>query len=222
MDMKSFILIFFTFLLSTVSYSQIVYFDVLKKEAGIRVHGEKVRSGVEETGKSLSGIKAKGVYIQTKLNAIKQSHSKFQKGLQEVSSLVSDGFTIKTITEISADLIHRLDDTRKLAARYPQYVAFANRAINNTHSRLLTLSTYLTHLSQNSKEILMDTGERKDILNNILFEVRILRASISQINHSIERSAQIGFLQSINPFNKYVHRDGNIMRKIMKDASAYR
>src|SRR5699024_8468322 len=135
-----------------------------------------------------------------KLNTIKQSHSKLQKGLQDVSSLVSDGFTTKTILEISADIVHKLDDTRKIALRYPQYVVFANGAINRTHGRLLSLSGYVTALSTNSKEILMDAGERKDILNNILFEVRILRASITQINHCIERSCMIGYLQSMNPF----------------------
>lgn len=218
--MKHFILLALFFSAFHVN-GQIIYIDVLKAEM-IRLHGEKVQDGVEETGKSLSGIKAKGLYVQTKLNAIKQSHAKLQKGLQDVSSLVSDGFTTKTILEISADIVHKLDDTRKIALRYPQYVVFANGAINRTHSRLLNLSTYVTALSNNSKEILMDTGERKDILNNILFEVRILRASLSQVNHSIERAAQIGFLKSINPFNNYVSRDENIMRKIMKDASAYR
>lgn len=219
--MKYFILFGLLFLSGFYANAQIIYIDVLKAEM-IRLHGNKVQDGVEETGRTLSGVKAKGAYIQTKLNTIKQSHSKLQKGLQDVSSLVSDGFTTKTILEISADIVHKLDDTRKIALRYPQYVVFANGAINRTHGRLLSLSGYVTALSTNSKEILMDAGERKDILNNILFEVRILRASITQINHSIERSAQIGFLQSMNPFNNYVSRDENIMRKIMKDASAYR
>ncbi len=219
--MKYFILFGLLFLSGFYANAQIIYIDVLKAEM-IRLHGNKVQDGVEETGRTLSGVKAKGAYIQTKLNTIKQSHSKLQKGLQDVSSLVSDGFTTKTILEISADIVHKLDDTRKIALRYPQYVVFANGAINRTHGRLLSLSGYVTALSTNSKEILMDAGERKNILNNILFEVRILRASITQINHSIERSAQIGFLQSMNPFNNYVSRDENIMRKIMKDASAYR
>lgn len=219
--MKYFILIGLFFLSGFYANAQIIYIDVIKAEM-IRLHGNKVQDGVEETGRTLSGVKAKGAYIQTKLNTIKQSHSKLQKGLQDVSSLVSDGFTTKTILEISADIVHKLDDTRKIALRYPQYVVFANGAINRTHGRLLSLSGYVTALSTNSKEILMDAGERKNILNNILFEVRILRASITQINHSIERSAQIGFLQSMNPFNNYVSRDENIMRKIMKDASAYR
>lgn len=219
--MKYFILFGLLFLSGFYANAQIIYIDVLKAEM-IRLHGNKVQDGVEETGRTLSGVKAKGAYIQTKLNTIKQSHSKLQKGLQDVSSLVLDGFTTKTILEISADIVHKLDDTRKIALRYPQYVVFANGAINRTHGRLLSLSGYVTALSTNSKEILMDAGERKDILNNILFEVRILRASITQINHSIERSAQIGFLQSMNPFNNYVSRDENIMRKIMKDASAYR
>lgn len=219
--MKYFILFGLFFLPGFYANAQIIYIDVIKAEM-IRLHGNKVQDGVEETGRTLSGVKAKGAYIQTKLNTIKQSHSKLQKGLQDVSSLVSDGFTTKTILEISADIVHKLDDTRKIALRYPQYVVFANGAINRTHGRLLSLSGYVTALSTNSKEILMDAGERKNILNNILFEVRILRASITQINHSIERSAQIGFLQSMNPFNNYVSRDENIMRKIMKDASAYR
>lgn len=219
--MKYFILFGLLFLSGFYANAQIIYIDVIKAEM-IRLHGNKVQDGVEETGRTLSGVKAKGAYIQTKLNTIKQSHSKLQKGLQDVSSLVSDGFTTKTILEISADIVHKLDDTRKIALRYPQYVVFANGAINRTHGRLLSLSGYVTALSTNSKEILMDAGERKNILNNILFEVRILRASITQINHSIERSAQIGFLQSMNPFNNYVSRDENIMRKIMKDASAYR
>lgn len=219
--MKYFILFGLFFLSGFYANAQIIYIDVLKAEM-IRLHGNKVQDGVEETGRTLSGVKAKGAYIQTKLNTIKQSHSKLQKGLQDVSSLVSDGFTTKTILEISADIVHKLDDTRKIALRYPQYVVFANGAINRTHGRLLSLSGYVTALSTNSKEILMDAGERKDILNNILFEVRILRASITQINQAIERAAQIGFLKSMNPFNNYVSRDENIMRKIMKDASAYR
>src|SRR5699024_923448 len=81
--MKHFILLALFFSAFHVN-GQIIYIDVLKAEM-IRLHGEKVQDGVEETGKSLSDIKAKGLYVQTKLNAIKQSHAKLQKGLQDVS-----------------------------------------------------------------------------------------------------------------------------------------
>ena len=219
--MKLFILLGALCLLSFYADGQIVYFDIIKDQS-IRIHGEKVRSGVGETDKSLSRVKARGLYIQAKLKAIKESHSKLRKGLQDVSALVSDGLTAKDIMEITADLMKRLDDTRKLAAKYPQYVVFANGAINRTYNRTLTLSAYVSNLTLQAKDVLMDAGERKDILNTVLFEVRMLRASLHSINNSIEQAVDIGILKSMNPFNNYVHRDANIMRKIMEDASAYR
>lgn len=219
--MRMFIVLAIFLLAAYKGNSQIVYMDLVKDQA-IRSHGLSIRDRIGVSRDRLAGIRNQGAVIQTQLNAIKKTHEKFQKGLREVSSLITDGLTTKSTVEMTADILREINKTRQLATRYPQYVMFANQAINHSQQRVLRLSGYITSLINTNGQILMDAGERKSILNMINIEVRLLRASIYNINYSIERAAKIGFFKSINPFNRYVHRDANIMRRIMEDASAFK
>lgn len=220
--MKKYIL-FSVLLLQFAIFSataQTVYTDVNLAPSMV-VYNTSLRNGQNDQNTELSRVRNAQLAVLATLNKANQLHERFHAGLQEVYGTVRNGVTMKYIYDVSSDIVKTLGETAELAVKHPIYAPFATQATNDFRTRALKLGADASSIIISGEKNLMDSGERQEILNMILTDLRIMRVVAGSMKRSIQYAAEHGLLYMLNPYNRWINQDRNIMRRILLDASSY-
>src|SRR5699024_63053 len=139
------------------------------------------------------------------------------RSLVEVNNLLRDGKQGKTITLLLARITENTNRLMKAAGSDPLYLPFATRTMEYMTAQALGLVNEVQAVVVNPK-ILMEHKQRDSLLQNILFRLRMISASLSRICNVVEYNKSKGFWKAVNPFQNYINRDRAIIQDIIRKA----
>lgn len=181
-------------------------------------NGFLINSKMKNSNKILDDFSKTQNMIGAQLEDIQRKHSLVLKGLQEVSGVLSDAITVKNIYSVMNDINKHIANISSFAASNPQYLTFTSKAMGIARGRMTNIATEITSLLSSNQNLLMNSGRRKEFLNEIYFDLMMLRSSLYGILFSMESAKRIGFWKALNPFQKYINQDKIIMQDIIRKA----
>lgn len=144
--------------------------------------------------------------------------TKIYDGLMQVSSVLKDAYHIKESLQCLNDILSYQKDMLAEAKQNPLALVFAlkiqDEMVTKAVSYYGNIQSFV--LKSNTKDLLMDAGERGKLLYQILLDLQTLRALAAYSYYKVHLAVMQGVINSINPFRGYVDID----RKIVDDLLA--
>ena len=215
---KAVLLSFFLFWLMKVEngHAQEITFDA--EHAGNVQKNHVARTAAEATVKSyneamLQDFKAANESLLRFTAAKEMVYS----SLTEVNNLLRDGKQAKLISRLVVQVTKNTNRLRKAVGPDPAYLPFANKTIEYMTVQAVGLAEEVRSVVLNP-QVLMEHKQRDRLLQNILFRLRMISASLSSICNTIEYTKSKGFWKAANPFQNYIDRDRVVIQDIIRKA----
>lgn len=216
--MKRTVFVFLFSVAATAGATAQMVFNDTGTSALLASNGFMINGRMKNSNKVLDKFSKTQTMVAAQLEDIQSKHNLVLKGLQEVSGVLSDAITVKNIYAILNDVNKHIGDITSFAASNPQYLAFTSKAMGIARGRITNITTEVASLLASDPNVLMNSGKRKEFLNEIYFDLMMLRSSLYGILLSMESAKRIGFWRAINPFQKYIDQDKMIMQDIIRKA----
>lgn len=153
------------------------------------------------------------------VDQVNQIQNKIYKGLMHVSSVLKNAYQIKECLQALNDILSYESDMLAEAGQNPLALAFALKIQNEMAVRALAyyanISTVV--LKANTKDLLMDAGERSTLLYKIQLDLNTLRAMAAYSYYKVHLAVMQGIINSFNPFKGYVDVDGKIVKDLLNN-----
>ena len=151
------------------------------------------------------------------VDQVNQIQNKIYKGLMQVSSVLKNAYQIKECLQALNDILSYESDMLSEAQQNPLALAFAlkiqNEMANKATAYYANISAFL--LKANTKDLLMDAGERGTLLYKIQLDLNTLRAMAAYSYYKVHLAVMQGIINSFNPFKGYVDIDGKIVKDLL-------
>ena len=152
------------------------------------------------------------------VNQVNQIQNKIYNGLQQVSSVLKNAYQIKECLQCLNDIFSYEMDMLAEAKKNPLALAFAlkiqNEMVTKATAYYADINGFV--LKSNTKDLLMDAGERGRLMYKILLDLDALRTLSAYSYYKVHLAVMQGIINSMNPFKGYVDID----RKIADDLLA--
>lgn len=197
------------------SYSQVLYVDVATTVA-IESHASRIKSVQTQTNEELSKIQKAQALVTATMATANNYQQKILTGLQEVNSILGDAFVVKDIAKGINNVVTNTGEITKFATSNPEFAVFAVPAVRDFNNRLTQLSLESSRMLLGGEANMMNSGQRRMLLDHINVQVRILNGQSWQILYSMQSAKRVGFWNSLNPFKGWVNQDLKLMNDIIK------
>jgi hypothetical protein len=151
------------------------------------------------------------------VDQVNQIQNKIYKGLMQVSSVLKNAFQIKECLQALQDIISYESDMLAEAKKNPLAIAFAlkiqTEMVNKAVAYYADISTVI--LKANTKDLLMDAGERETLLYKVQLDLNTLRAMAAYSYYKVHLAVMQGIINNFNPFKGYVDIDGKIVKDLL-------
>lgn len=151
------------------------------------------------------------------VDKVNQIQNKIYKGLMQVSSVLKNAYQVKECLQALNDILSYESDMLSEAKQNPLALAFAlkiqNEMANKAKAYYANISTVV--LKANTKDLLMDAGERSMLLYKIQLDLNTLRAMAAYSYYKVHLAVMQGIINSFNPFKGYVDIDGKIVKDLL-------
>jgi hypothetical protein len=151
------------------------------------------------------------------VDQVNQIQNKIYKGLMQVSSVLKNAYQIKECLQALKDILSYESDMLSEAQQNPLALAFAlkiqNEMANKATAYYANISAFV--LKANTKDLLMDAGERSTLLYKIQLDLNTLRAMAAYSYYKVHLAVMQGLINSFNPFKGYVDIDGKIVKDLL-------
>lgn len=151
------------------------------------------------------------------VDQVNQIQNKIYKGLMQVSSVLKNAYQVKECLQALNDILSYESDMLSEAQQNPLALAFALKIQNEMAGKAVTyyanISTVV--LKANTKDLLMDAGERGTLLYKIQLDLNTLRAMAAYSYYKVHLAVMQGIINSFNPFKGYVDIDGKIVKDLL-------
>jgi len=151
------------------------------------------------------------------VDQVNQIQNKIYKGLMQVSSVLKDAYQIKECLQALNDIVSYESDMLAEGQQNPLALAFALKIQNEMAAKAIgyyaNISTVV--LKANTKDLLMDAGERSTLLYKIQLDLNTLRAMAAYSYYRVHLAVMQGVINSFNPFKGYVDIDGKIVKDLL-------
>ena len=153
------------------------------------------------------------------VDQVNQIQNKIYKGLMQVSSVLKDAYQIKECLQALNDIVSYESDMLAEGQQNPLALAFALKIQNEMAAKAIgyyaNISTVV--LKANTKDLLMDAGERSTLLYKIQLDLNTLRAMAAYSYYRVHLAVMQGVINSFNPFKGYVDIDGKIVKDLLNN-----
>lgn len=139
------------------------------------------------------------------------------RSLVEVNNLLRDGKQAKTVSLLLSRITENTNRLMKTAGTDPFYLPFAKSTIEYMTTQAFGLVNEVQTIVVNPK-VLMEHTQRDRLLQEILFRLRMISASLSRICNVVDYNKSKGFWRAVNPFQTYIDRDKMIIQDIIRKA----
>lgn len=171
-----------------------------------------------------NNIKANQTSIQTAqeatvvvVNMVNQIQSKIYKGLMQVSSVLRNAVQVKECLQAVNDIFSYESDMLAEGKQNPLAIAFAikiqSEMVDKAVAYYANISTMV--LKANTKDLLMDAGEREMLLYKVQLDLNTLRGLAAYSYYKVHLAVMQGIINSFNPFKGYVDIDGKIVKDLL-------
>lgn len=151
------------------------------------------------------------------VDQVNQIQNKIYKGLMQVSSVLKNAYQVKECLQALNDILSYESDMLSEARQNPLALAFAlkiqNEMANKATAYYTNISAFV--LKANTKDLLMDAGERSTLLYKIQLDLNTLRALAAYSYYKVHLAVMQGIINSFNPFKGYVDIDGKIVKDLL-------
>lgn len=186
--------------------------------------GTMIVGGVEQNNR-LNTMKDHQTMIEryqslavTQLGFINQWQKKMYDGLSQVSSAVRDSKNILEATDIVNDIIKYQLETAKYAKGDPLLLIFAQKTEADFKAKALDMVLYISTVAlKGGKDMLMDAGQRAELINHIVTDLRVIRGLAYTASRQMYWAKMDGIFRSLNPFAGYVNQDQQIANDILRN-----
>lgn len=151
------------------------------------------------------------------LKQIDNVQSKILKGLSEVNGAVSNLYQIKYCYNALQNVVKYEGMMIAEAKKNPVALAWAYKNQKYMYERaLLAYSNIAGFVLKAGNDALMDSGQRTQLIYNILSELQVIEAYAIGSYFNVKRVVQAGVWQSLNPFKDYINMDKKAVREILQ------
>jgi hypothetical protein len=151
------------------------------------------------------------------VDQVNQIQNKIYKGLMQVSSVLKNAYQVKECLQSLNDILSYESDMLSEAKQNPIALAFALKIQNEMSEKATAyyadISVFV--LKANTKDLLMDAGERSTLLYKIQLDLNTLRAMAAYSYYKVHLAVMQGIINSFNPFKGYVDIDGKIVKDLL-------
>ena len=151
------------------------------------------------------------------VDQVNQIQNKIYNGLMQVSSVLKNAYQIKECLQALNDILSYEGDMLAEAQKNPLALAFAFKIQNEMISKAVSYYADIQAviLKANSKDLLMDAGERETLLYKVQLDLNTLRALAAYSYYKVHLAVMQGIINSFNPFKSYVDIDGKIVQDLL-------
>ncbi|MDE3185111.1 MAG: hypothetical protein KGM16_17005 [Bacteroidota bacterium] len=151
------------------------------------------------------------------VDQVNQIQNKIYQGLMHVSSLLKNAYQIKECLQALNDIFSYESDMLAEAQQNPLALAFALKIQNEMANKAIAYYANISAvvLKANTKDLLMDAGERSTLLYKIQLDLNTLRAMAAYSYYKVHLAVMQGIINSFNPFKGYVDIDGKIVKDLL-------
>lgn len=151
------------------------------------------------------------------VDQVNQIQNKIYKGLMQVSSVLKNAYQIKECLQALNDILSYESDMLSEAKQNPLALAFALKIQNEMAGKAVAYYANISAvvLKANTKDLLMDAGERGTLLYKIQLDLNTLRAMAAYSYYKVHLAVMQGIINSFNPFKGYVDVDGKIVNDLL-------
>ena len=135
----------------------------------------------------------------------------------QVSSVVRNAYQIKESLQALKDILSYESDMLAEAKQNPLTLAFALKVQKEMAAKAIAYYSNISAvvLKANTKDLLMDAGERSMLLYRIQLDMNTLRAMAAYSYYKVHLAVMQGIINSFNPFKGYVDIDGKIVKDLL-------
>lgn len=151
------------------------------------------------------------------VDQVNKIQNKIYKGLMQVSSVLKNAYQIKDCLQALNDILSYQVDMLSEARQNPLALVFALKIQSEMADKAIAYYTNISAfvLKANTKELLMDAGERGRLLYKIQLDLNTLRAMAAYSYYKVHLAVMQGIINSFNPFKGYVDVDGKIVKDLL-------
>jgi hypothetical protein len=151
------------------------------------------------------------------VDQVNQIQNKIYNGLMQVSSILKNAYQIKECLQALNDILSYEGDMLAESKQNPLALAFALKIQNEMAGKAVAYYTDIQAviLKANSKDLLMDAGERETLLYKVQLDLNTLRALAAYSYYKVHLAVMQGIINSFNPFKGYVDIDGKIVKDLL-------
>lgn len=202
-------------------YSQAIHLDV-GVSGSLLFNGSTLKASQEKTNDELNTLNKKQTAVAVIMTKINQTQEIVYKGLSEVNSVVKDGLALKRCYKNVQNILTYSDQAVKLAKKNPHYLLLTNNVIDRVKKHSIEIYTDIATLLTGGKKTLMNTGQRKMLIDGIERNTYQILISVIMLKNKLLRIDRVGFLNSLNPFNSYVNQDLILFNQIITNSGQFK
>lgn len=216
---KTILGIFFCFIFFTDKINAQTFFMDIKNYTQVTLnHG--ARSLAERKIKDDSeAIKDNTNKINENMLKVLATKQIIYNSLYQVNELVKDGKEVKHIVGLVDELRSSYLLLRVTARDFPEGLVFVSQYGSYFYSTALELYNDLHDavLTEDPKQ-LMDYNKRDELLREVSYKLKMLRAQLDLIHSTIYWAKMDGFWRTLNPFKNVINQDKMIINDILSKA----
>jgi len=186
--------------------------------ATVAIGGSQQNSRLDEMKDHQTKIQQYQALAVTQLGFINQWQKKMYDGLTTVAAVVRDSKNVLEATSIVNDIIKYQLDAADYAKGNPLLIIFAQKTEAEFKGKALNLVLYIsTTALKGGKDMMMDAGQRAELINFIVTELRVIRGLAYTASRQMYWAKMDGIFRSLNPFAGYVNQDKQIADDILRN-----
>ena len=186
--------------------------------ATVAIGGSQQNSRLDEMKDHQTKIQQYQALAVTQLGFINQWQKKMYDGLTTVAAVVRDSKNVLEATTIVNDIIKYQLDAANYAKGNPLLIIFAQKTEAEFKGKALNLVLYIsTTALKGGKDMMMDAGQRAELINFIVTELRVIRGLAYTASRQMYWAKMDGIFRSLNPFAGYVNQDKQIADDILRN-----
>lgn len=199
------------------SYGQKLTIDPIMTGT-VALGGSQQNSRLDDMKQHQTMIQQYQALAVTQLGFINEWQKKMYDGLSTVAAVVRDSKNVVEATSIVNDIIKYQLDVANYAKGNPLLLLFSQKTEAEFKGRALNLTLYISTVAlKGGKDMLMDAGERAELINHVITELRVIRGYAYTASRQMYWAQMDGIFRSLNPFAGYMNQDKQIADDILRN-----
>ena len=186
------------------------HFEIVNRNAAVR--------NISEIGyhQSLEGIKKNTDDIGLNIASLAMVQAMIHRSLSEVNEALKDAIQVKQMGRIIQQIYSSSDEAFELASNDPILLLFAEEYIGQAKEKSLSLVTEVSSfILAEGDNILISPNVRDELLSKVSRELQAINTYMHAVRNSMYWAKMNGTLKKINPYQKYINQDINLINQII-------